>query len=103
MADIYEIVVFKFKEGVAPKEQKNLMAKINAFVTNLKGFEKREYFYCEHDNRWVDLVTWTDLASAKNAADEFFRSPACSDIISKIDDTSIVTSHYEKMDTQIKQ
>ncbi len=102
MADIYEIVVFKFKEEVPTKEQEILMEKMNAHVTNSKGFKNREYYYSEHDNRWVDLVTWTDLTSAKNAADEFFKSPACSNIISKIDDKSIVTSHYEKMGEHAK-
>ncbi len=48
-------------------------------------------------NRWVDRVAWFDLISAKKAMEQFFADSHCAEIISKIDDKSIVTSHYAKV------
>lgn len=103
MNHIYEIVVFKFKEGVSFKEQKDLMEQLNEVVKSYKGFKYREYYYSEGDNRWVDRVAWFDLISAKKAMEQFFADPHCAEVISKIDDKSVVTSHYAKVGSYGKE
>ena len=97
MNECHEFVVFKFRPKTLEGEQFQLMQNLNSIICEFDGFKSRNYYYSKADNRWIDHITWNDPDTAKRAYKAFMNNPQTKECISKIDDKSVVFSHYEKM------
>ena len=95
--DVYEIVLTTFKQNISIEEQREEMARLNDVVCLFDGFKSRDYFYSRENGRWVDFVVWTDLAKAKKASEIAMADPVAGAVFAKIDETSSVFSHYDKV------
>jgi hypothetical protein len=73
-ANVIEVVIMKVKEGISDDEFLKAAKNIDETVSKFPGFISRELAKDEKGN-WIDLVHWTDLASAQKAADEVMKSP----------------------------
>jgi len=94
--DTFEIVSVKFKSGIDLTEQKKLMTDLNSIVKNFEGFKSRDYYYSTENGRWVDFVVWSDIKLAKKASEKIMIDPAAGTILSKMDEKSMIFSHYER-------
>ncbi len=97
IADSYEIVMTKFKDEISYEEQAEAMSRLNEVVNNFEGFKSRDYFYSHEANRWVDFVSWTELALAKKASKIAPTIEIAAEIFSLMDESSAIFSHYTRV------
>lgn len=95
--DAFEVVSMKFKEQVKLDEQKSLMAELNQVIQKFEGFKSRDYYYSSENGRWIDFVVWSDVKLAKKAPEAVMSDPKAGAIFSKIDDKTMIFSHYERV------
>jgi hypothetical protein len=95
--DVFEVVSFKFIEGIDIEVQTKYMTQLNDFVSSFEGFKSRDFFYSSEIGRWIDLVVWSDLKFATKASDALMKDPVAGAIFSKIEKKSMVFSHYMRM------
>ena len=94
--DAFEVVSMKFKDNVKLDEQKSLMAELNQVIQKFEGFKSRDY-YSSENGRWIDFVVWSDVKLAKKAAEAGMSDPKAGAFFSKLDDKTMIFSHYERV------
>ena len=97
MADVHEFVVLSFKDGIAKDEQIELMQNLEKFVSLFNGFKRREIFFSEADNRWIDHVVWADMDLAR-ASGKVTENPDAAVIFGKMDERATIFSLYDKIE-----
>jgi hypothetical protein len=95
--DAFEVVSVKFNEGVSLEEQRKLMMDLNNVVKKFEGFKSRDYYYSSENGRWIDFVVWSDVKLAKKASEQVMTDPVAGAVISKMDEKSMIFSHYERV------
>lgn len=95
--DVFEVVSLKFNEGVSLEEQKKLMIDLNSIVKKFEGFKSRDYYYSSENGRWIDFVVWSDVKLAKKASEQIMTDPAAGAVVSKMEEKSMIFSHYERV------
>lgn len=95
--DAFEVVSLKFNEGVSLEEQKKLMMDLNSIVKKFEGFKSRDYYYSSENGRWIDFVVWSDVKLAKKASEQIMTDPAAGAVVSKMEEKSMIFSHYERV------
>lgn len=93
-AKIIEMVSWKSKEGISTEDAKLAITKLNDFVKEQPGFVARKTAIAE-DGRFLDIVYWTDIASAKIASEEALKSEICLRVFSTIDEKEMTFHHFE--------
>lgn len=91
-ADIIEIVIYTTKPGVSPSEHLKKAMKAGQVLATLDGFIAR-HFTRDSEGKWVDLVYWRDMESAKKAAEIFPTVPECLDFIDDINESDMQFMH----------
>lgn len=89
-----EIVSFEFAKETDLNEQKEMMSELNQIVKTLDGFKSRNYYYSSENGRWIDFVIWRDLGLAERASEKMMNTPRAKLAFSKIDEKSMIFSHY---------
>ena len=92
-AKIIEMVMWKSVEGIAPEEAKKSITKLNEFVSKQSGFIARKTAMAE-DGKFLDIVYWTDLKSAKDASEKAMKTEELMPIFSTIDQTEMMFQHF---------
>ena len=95
--DAFEVASVKFNEGVSLEEQRKLMMDLNNVVKKFEGFKSRDYYYSSENGRWIDFVVWSDVKLAKKASEQVMTDPVAGAVISKMDEKSMIFSHYERV------
>ena len=95
--EVSEFVVFKFKADVSKVDQNRLMESLTDCAKKYEGFMNRDFYYAESDNRWVDHIIWANSDFAANAAENIMKDPKAGEVFQHIDESSIVMSHFKKM------
>lgn len=93
-AKIIEMVMWKSVEGISPEEAKKSITKLNNFVSEQSGFVARKTAMAE-DGKFIDIVYWTDLKSAKDASEKAMKTEDLMPIFSTIDQKEMVFQHFE--------
>lgn len=93
-AQIIEMVMWKSVEGIAQEDAKKSIAKLNAFVSEQPGFVARKTALAE-DGKFLDIVYWKDLKSAKDAYEKAMKTEELIPIFSTIDQKEMVFQHFE--------
>jgi hypothetical protein len=96
-AEIFEVVVSKFKPGLDQKKEVDLTKSLNEFLKEQPGFKSRDVFFDEKQKMYVDLVTWKDEKSAKDAAAKAEKSPICQPVFTQIEQQGMVFLHAKKL------
>lgn len=91
---IVELVIWKSKEGIDTEEAKSSITKLNDFVKNQPGYLARKTALAE-DGKFLDLVYWTDLASAKAASAKAMKNEDLLPIFNTIDESEMIFQHFE--------
>ena len=95
--DVFEVVSVKFKAGINIEEQKKLMMDLNNVIKKFEGFKSRDYYYSVENGRWIDFVAWTDIKLAKKASEQAMTNTLAGNVFSKMDEKSMIFSHYERV------
>ena len=93
-AHIVEMVLWKSKEGIGTEEAKNAIVQLNDFVKHQPGFVARKTALAE-DGKFLDIVLWTDLKSAKTASEKAMKNESLIPIFSTIDEKEMIFQHFE--------
>lgn len=93
----HEIVSFRFKDDISLEDQKLLMCVLNEKLVSYDGFNSRDYYYSVENGRWIDFVVWSDVNLAKRASESILNDPQAGSVFSKIDEKTIIFSHYERV------
>jgi len=93
-AKIIEMVMWKSVEGISPEQAKTSITKLNDFVSEQPGFIARKTAIAE-DGKFLDIVYWTDLKSAKEVSEKAMKTEELMPIFSTIDQKEMVFQHFE--------
>lgn len=93
-AKIIEMVLWKSKEGISKEDAKKAITKLNDFVKEQPGFIARNTAISD-DGRFLDIVYWTDITSAKIASKKAMESEICKLAFSTIDEKEMTFLHFE--------
>jgi hypothetical protein len=93
-ATVIEMVLFETAEGITSENAKKAMTELNDFLKTQDGFVARKTSISE-DGQYLDLVYWTDLASAKAAAEKAMQTPKTMQAFSVIDQKHMTFKHFE--------
>jgi hypothetical protein len=91
---IYEIVSFRFTDGQPLATQQQHIEAIGRWVRTQPGFLNRAAYYDGQQDHWVDLVTWTDLASAHAAMARSQQETSLADAMLALDTATMAMGHY---------
>lgn len=97
-ATVIEMVLFKTNDGVSKERAKTAMVNLNEFLKTQSGFVTRKTSIAE-DGQFLDLVYWTDLASAKSASEKAMQVPKNMESFSVIDQKQMTFKHFETFNT----
>lgn len=93
---VFEIVSFRFSDGRPVAEQQARLEAMGRWVKTQPGFLERSAFHDAQADRWVDLVTWTDLAAAHAAMERSQQEPLLAIVMETLDTATINIGHYER-------
>jgi len=91
-----EVVIFKSKADVSDSQLKTAALAITQILKDMPGFISREFGVSE-DGNYLDVVHWTDLPSAKAAAEKVMSIPKCGEFFSLIDKNQMQFMHFTKV------
>lgn len=93
-AQVLEMVLWKSKEGISTEEAKESITRLNGFVKDQPGFISRKTSLAD-DGKFLDIVLWTDLTSAKAASEKAMKNKDLVEIFSTIDERGMSFQHFE--------
>lgn len=94
---VHEIVSFSFKPGSTMQQQREHLAHLGRWVATQPGFVERHAYYDGGQGRWVDHVTWRDLASAQAAMARSLEEPSLAAAMALFDQASMSMGHFEQV------
>ncbi len=89
---VVELVIFKTKPGVSETALREAAAKVTPILQAMTGYVRRELAVTE-DGQWADIVYWTDMKSAQDAAKAAMEIPVCLEFFGLIDEKSMTMFH----------
>lgn len=89
---VIELVIFKTKPNVSPMALKEAAAKVTPILQTMNGYEQRELAVTD-DGQWADIVHWTDMKSAQDAAKAAMEIPVCLEFFGLIDEKTMTMFH----------
>jgi hypothetical protein len=100
MPEVDEFVVFRFRQDVAYEQQLATMRELDRVLAALDGFGSREYFYSEHEDRWVDHIVWASMEDAL-ASERVLEDPVAQPLFERFDPTSVVFGRYARVERDV--
>lgn len=91
-----EVVVFKTKAGVSDSQLQTAALAVTPILKEMPGFISRE-FGASEDGKYIDVVHWKDLPSAKAAAEKVMSIPKCGEFFGLIDQNQMQFMHFTKV------
>lgn len=89
---VIEIVIYQTKANIDDTTHIKKASAVTPILANFTGFISRQ-FGKNTDGKWVDLVYWNNLSSAKKAADEAKAIPEFQEFFDDIDDQKMEFMH----------
>jgi len=93
---VIEVVIMKVKSGISDNEFLQAAKSVDETVSKLPGFISRDLAKDENGN-WIDIVHWSDMESAKNAAEAIMQSQTCGIFFGMINEQSMKMYHFESL------
>jgi hypothetical protein len=92
-----EIVQFQFAPGPSLAQQKADVAQLAAWAAGQPCFHAGQLLYNATTQRWMDMVTWADAATAKAAMAKSMQDPSLAPVMMRIDPGSVQLDYYEPL------
>ncbi len=92
-ASVTELVVFKTLPSVQAAAFHSCAENSTRFLRTCPGFVARHLTRSEESGEWIDVVLWTDLASAEAAAQRFLSAPEAGEFMACIEPSSVQMRH----------
>ena len=96
MNEAIEVVIFKAKAGVSDEQLQTAALAVTPILREMPGFISREFGTSE-DGKYIDVVHWKDLSSAKAAAEKVMDIPKCGEFFGLIDQDQMQFMHFTKV------
>ncbi|MBV7300198.1 hypothetical protein [Enterovibrio paralichthyis] len=93
MENVIESVKFKLKAGADVQRFLADSESTLSFITKSGGFLYRSLSVNEETQEWTDITYWQDMESAKAAFDDFMKHESAQQMVSHIEENSVVMSH----------
>lgn len=93
-ARVIEMVVFNTVPGADEEAFLNTSASAGMTLSRFPGFLGRRLVR-NPQGGWTDIVEWTDMSSAKKAAEVFMTLPEIKPFCALIDIASVIMNHHE--------
>jgi hypothetical protein len=97
MADVHELVSFKFRPDFDRDLQFETMSDLEPLMLAQPGLRLREYFYSERDVVWVTHLVWADEASIDAATPRLEADPFAVELIDRFDPASVRYARFERI------
>src|SRR5262249_27857932 len=91
---ILEIVNFSLKPEADEARFVDAAQALNGVLSGMRAFLNRRLVKTG-DNRWTDILEWTDLESAERAASSLHLEPGAQDFCAMIDMGSVAMAHHD--------
>ena len=93
-ANIMEMVLWKFKDGINIEQGKKSVLKLNEFASKHPGFISRKTAISE-EGKFLDIILWTDLESAKLASEKAMQNEMTTTIFSTMDENEMIFQYFK--------
>ena len=90
---ILEVVSFRLIEGGEDAGFVEAAREVNDVLRAMPGFLNRRLIKTD-DRHWTDIVEWTDLESARHAAEKLHQQPGAQGFCSMIDMGSVAMADH---------
>ncbi len=94
---VFEIVSFKFKEGISFENQKLSIENLNNVVKMFDGFISRDYYYSEENHRWFDLILWDNIENAKKGSELAMSNQIAMKAFNLMNEKETIFSYYDRI------
>ena len=91
-----EVVIFKAQTGVSDNQLQTAALAVTPILKEMPGFISRE-FGASEDGKYIDIVHWKDISSARAAAEKVMSSPKCGEFFGLIDQNQMQFMHFTKV------
>ncbi len=91
-----EVVIFKAKAGVSDGQLQTAALAVTPILKEMPGFISRD-FGASEDGKYIDVVHWKDLPSAKAVAEKVMSIPKCGEFFGLIDQNQMQFMHFTKV------
>ncbi len=92
--NVVEVVLFEANPGYSPQDVEEALSSLNDVVKLYYGFVKRTTAY-NGDGKYVDIVYWTDMKSAKDAAADVMQNQKAAKAFEVIEPESVQMYHFD--------
>ncbi len=92
--NVVEVVLFEAYQGYSKEEVETALASLNNIVKLYYGFVERTTA-SNGDGKYIDIVYWTDMKSAKDAATDLAKNPEAAAVFNVIKPESIQMYHFD--------
>jgi len=93
-AQTVELAYFKQNKGVSEQQILKAAKAMESTISQWQGFQSRELVQLS-ENKWVDIVHWSDMKSAEAAAHKAMNSSVCLTFFALIESTQDDMHHGE--------
>ena len=91
---IIELVLWEFRDNVNIQQGKEYVLKLNEFVKMQPGFISRTTSVTK-EGKFLDIIYWSDLASAKKASEKAMENEMTTTIFSTMNEKGMIFQHFE--------
>ncbi|CAL2087370.1 conserved hypothetical protein [Tenacibaculum sp. 190524A05c] len=91
---IIELVLWEFRDNVNIQQGKEYVLKLNEFVKMQPGFISRITSVTK-EGKFLDIIYWSDLASAKKASEKAMENEMTTTIFSTMNEKGMIFQHFE--------
>ncbi|WP_281890376.1 hypothetical protein [Paenibacillus sp. YYML68] len=92
-----EFVTFQLQPSTERESFLQAAHRSQQAVQHYAGYESRTLLHVEESGEWLDLVGWSSLEAAQQAAAAFGNDPAASDLIAALDGPTVNMNHYMRL------
>ena len=92
-SSVVEVVLFEINQGYSKEEAEKALTSLNEIIKLYYGFIERTTANNE-SGKYIDIVYWKDMKSAKDAAASIMKDPAATDVFRVIKLESIQMFHF---------
>lgn len=90
---VVELVKFELKPAVDSADFIQVAQQTQGFLSQQNGFIQRRLL--RQQQQWMDVVDWSDLGAAEQAAKAFYECSECQPFMQMIDESSLQLWHLE--------
>lgn len=98
---VIEVVLFEANPSYSAQQVKEVMTALNDLIKLFPGFIERTTATAS-EGKYIDIVYWVDIESAKNAADDIMKNPEAQEFFKVINFETIQILHFNSFN-QLKE